>query len=90
MLQKGAAVSRPFWACFLVDSFVVGIHNAVIAALLCAGLTLGVCLLIQLLADLIEGLLQLFGLQLIWLAVLTVAGNLFWNCAVKKVTVNGG
>ena len=37
-----------------------------------------------------QGLLQLFGLQLVWLVVLTVAGNIFWNCAVKKVTVNGG
>ena len=35
-------------------------------------------------------LLQLFGLQLAWLVVLTVAGNIFWTCAVKKVTVNGG
>ena len=36
------------------------------------------------------GLLKLFGLQLGWLVVLTVAGNLFWNHAVKKITVNGG
>ena len=41
-------------------------------------------------SDTWQGLLQLFGLQLIWLVVLTAAGNLFWNCAVKKVTVNGG
>lgn len=37
-----------------------------------------------------QGLVSLFGLQLIWLVVLTIAGNIFWNCAVKKVTVNGG
>ena len=41
-------------------------------------------------SDTWQGLLQLFGLQLIWLVVLTVAGNLFWNHAVKKITVNGG
>ena len=41
-------------------------------------------------SDTWQGLVSLFGLQLIWLVVLTVAGNLFWNCAVKKVTVNGG
>ena len=37
-----------------------------------------------------QGLVSLFGLQVIWLVVLTAAGNLFWNCSVKKVTVNGG
>jgi ABC-2 type transport system permease protein len=36
------------------------------------------------------GLLKLYGLQIAWLVVLTVAGNLFWNHAVKKITVNGG
>ena len=41
-------------------------------------------------SDTTEGLLRLFGLQLIWIVVLTVAGNLFWNRAVRKVTVNGG
>ena len=41
-------------------------------------------------SDTWQGLVSLFGLQLIWLVVLTVAGNIFWNCAVKKVTVNGG
>ena len=32
----------------------------------------------------------MFGLQLIWIVVLTVAGTLFWNYSVKKITVNGG
>ena len=41
-------------------------------------------------SDTWQGLVSLFGLQLIWLAVLTISGNIFWNCAVKKVTVNGG
>lgn len=38
----------------------------------------------------IEGLLPMFGLQLIWALILTVAGTLFWNHSVKKITVNGG
>ena len=37
-----------------------------------------------------QGLLQLYGFQLVWLVALTIAGNLFWNFAVKKITVNGG
>ena len=37
-----------------------------------------------------QGLASLFALQIAWLIVLNLAGNLFWNCAVKKVTVNGG
>ena len=41
-------------------------------------------------SDTWQGLLSLFAIQIVWLAVLTLAGNLFWNCAVKKVTVNGG
>ncbi len=41
-------------------------------------------------SDTWQGLVSLFALQLAWLAVLTLAGNSFWNCAVKKVTVNGG
>ena len=41
-------------------------------------------------SDTPEGLLKLFGLQLVWIVVLTIAGNLFWNHAVKKITVNGG
>ena len=44
----------------LVDGFVIGIHNAVIAGL-CAGLALGICLLVQLLADLVESLLDFLG-----------------------------
>ena len=41
-------------------------------------------------SDTWQGLLSLFAMQIVWLAVLALAGNLFWNCAVKKVTVNGG
>ena len=41
-------------------------------------------------SDTWQGLLQLFALQIVWMVVLTLAGNLFWNTAVKKVTVNGG
>jgi ABC-2 type transport system permease protein len=41
-------------------------------------------------SDTWEGLAQLFALQIVWMVVLTLAGNLFWNQAVKKVTVNGG
>ena len=36
------------------------------------------------------GLLPMMGIQLFWCAALTVCGNLFWNHAVKKITVNGG
>ncbi|MBR4819365.1 MAG: hypothetical protein IKZ74_04855 [Clostridiales bacterium] len=38
----------------------------------------------------IEGLLPMFGLQLAWALILTLAGTLFWNYSVKKITVNGG
>ena len=38
----------------------------------------------------LEGLLPMFAMQLIWIAVLTFAGTLFWNHSVKKITVNGG
>ena len=38
----------------------------------------------------IEGLLPMFGLQLAWALILTLAGTLFWNHSVKKITVNGG
>ena len=38
----------------------------------------------------LEGLLPMFAMQLIWIAVLTLAGTLFWNHSVKKITVNGG
>ena len=41
-------------------------------------------------ADTPEGLLQMLALQLGWCIILTVAGNLFWNHAVKQITVNGG
>lgn len=41
-------------------------------------------------SDSAEGLLRLLGIQLIWCVVLTIAGNLFWNHAVKRITVNGG
>ncbi|MBP5491236.1 MAG: hypothetical protein J6Y08_00125 [Clostridiales bacterium] len=40
--------------------------------------------------DTIEGLLPMFGLQLAWALVLTLAGTLFWNYSVRKITVNGG
>jgi len=36
------------------------------------------------------GLLAGLGIQLFWCVVLSVCGNLFWNHAVKKITVNGG
>ncbi len=41
-------------------------------------------------SDTLEGILSLLGIQLAWCIVLTIAGNLFWNHAVKKITVNGG
>ena len=41
-------------------------------------------------ADTIEGLLPMFGLQLMWAVILTLAGTLFWNYSVRKITVNGG
>lgn len=40
--------------------------------------------------DALAGLLPKLGIQLFWCVVLTVCGNLFWNHAVKKITVNGG
>ncbi|MBO4688281.1 MAG: hypothetical protein J5636_07180 [Clostridiales bacterium] len=40
--------------------------------------------------DTINGLLPMFGLQLLWALILTVAGTLFWNYSVRKITVNGG
>ena len=40
--------------------------------------------------DTLAGLLPKLGIQLFWCAALTVCGNLFWNHAVKKITVNGG
>ena len=40
--------------------------------------------------DTLAGLLPKLGIQLFWCVALTVCGNLFWNHAVKKITVNGG
>ena len=40
--------------------------------------------------DTLAGLLPKLGIQLLWCVVLAVCGNLFWNHAVKKITVNGG
>ena len=40
--------------------------------------------------DTLAGLLPKLGIQLAWCVVLTICGNLFWNHAVKKITVNGG
>ena len=40
--------------------------------------------------DTFAGLLPKLGIQLFWCVLLTVCGNLFWNHAVKKITVNGG
>ncbi len=40
--------------------------------------------------DTFAGLLSRLGIQLFWCVALTVCGNLFWNHAVKKITVNGG
>lgn len=36
------------------------------------------------------GLFSLWGQQIIWIVILSVAGTLFWNHSVKKITVNGG
>lgn len=41
-------------------------------------------------SDTWQGLVSLLGLQLLWVVILTLAGNIFWNSAVKKITVNGG
>lgn len=38
----------------------------------------------------VRGLLFLLGLQLAWTVILNIASSLFWNHAVKKITVNGG
>ncbi len=40
--------------------------------------------------DTLQGLLPLYSLQLVWILLLIIAGNLFWNSSVKKITVNGG
>lgn len=41
-------------------------------------------------SDTLQGLLPMFGFQLLWIIILTAAGTLFWNYSVKKITVNGG
>lgn len=41
-------------------------------------------------SDTLQGLLAMFGFQLLWIVILTAAGTLFWNYSVKKITVNGG
>ena len=41
-------------------------------------------------SDTLQGLLPMFGFQLLWIVILTAAGMLFWNYSVKKITVNGG
>jgi ABC-2 type transport system permease protein len=41
-------------------------------------------------SDTLQGLLPMFGFQLLWIVILTAAGTLFWNYSVKKITVNGG
>ena len=41
-------------------------------------------------SDTIEGLAKMWGMQLGWCVILSIAGILFWNHAVKKITVNGG
>lgn len=41
-------------------------------------------------SDTLEGLVKMWGMQLGWCVILGLAGILFWNHAVKKITVNGG
>ena len=41
-------------------------------------------------SDTLEGLAKMWGMQLGWCVILGLAGILFWNHAVKKITVNGG
>ncbi|MCR5478106.1 MAG: hypothetical protein K6E92_10895 [Lachnospiraceae bacterium] len=41
-------------------------------------------------SDTLAGLCRLYGQQIAWILVLTLAGTLFWNHSVKKITVNGG
>ena len=41
-------------------------------------------------SDTLEGLAKMWGMQLGWCVILGLAGMLFWNHAVKKITVNGG
>ena len=41
-------------------------------------------------SDTLTGLAKMWGMQLGWCVILGLAGILFWNHAVKKITVNGG
>jgi len=41
-------------------------------------------------SDTLSGLLSQLGFQFVWIIILTVAGNLFWEYSIKKITVNGG
>lgn len=41
-------------------------------------------------AEGICGVLPYLGIQAFWAVTLTVAGRLFWNFSVRKITVNGG
>jgi len=38
----------------------------------------------------LPGVFSYMGIQLIWVLALSLAGNLFWNISVRKITVNGG
>ena len=40
--------------------------------------------------DSLAGILSLFAFQASWAIILSIIGNLFWNRAVRKITVNGG
>ena len=41
-------------------------------------------------SDTADGLIHMLLFQVGWCVLLTIAGNLFWNHAVKRITVNGG
>ncbi|HAW16344.1 MAG TPA: hypothetical protein DCW41_06560 [Clostridiales bacterium] len=41
-------------------------------------------------SDTLAGLAGFLGIQLFWVILLSIAGNIFWNISVKKITVNGG
>lgn len=41
-------------------------------------------------SDTLAGLAKLWGMQLGWCVILTVAGVIFWKISVRKITVNGG
>ena len=66
ILQKGAVCHRPFGVdSQLVNGLVVSVNHTVISgSTLCAGLTLGISLLIHLLAYCIECLLHILGSSL--------------------------